>query len=77
MTMKLEQVLEETKGLSANDRALLAHCLISSLETQHDEDVDAAWSSLAEQRIDELESGKVQAVSWEEIKGQLKRSSNG
>lgn len=73
--MKLEQVLKETKGLSANDRVLLAHCLISSLETQYDEGVDAAWSSLAEQRIDELETGKVQGVSWEEIKGQLKRPS--
>lgn len=73
--MKLEQVIEETKVLSANDRALLAHCLISSLETQHDEGVDAAWSALAEQRIDELEAGKVQAVSWDEIKNQLKRPS--
>jgi len=70
--MKLEQVIEQTKALSANERALLAHCLISSLETQHEEGVDAAWSALAEQRIDELESGKVQAVSWDEIKNQLK-----
>ncbi|MEL7893933.1 addiction module protein [Vreelandella neptunia] len=75
MTMRLEQVIQETKGLSANDRALLAHWLISSLETQHDEGVDAAWLSLAEQRLDELETGKVQGVSWEEIKGQLKRTS--
>ncbi|WP_048306804.1 addiction module protein [Halomonas sp. PR-M31] len=73
--MKLKQVIEEAKFLSANDRALLAHCLISSLETQHEEDVDAAWSSLAEQRIDELEAGEVQAVSWDEIKSQLKRPS--
>lgn len=75
MNMNLERAIQETKRLSANDRALLAHCLISSLETQHDENVDAAWSSLAESRIDELEAGRVQAVSWEEIKGQLKRSS--
>lgn len=71
--MRLEQVIQETKGLSANDRALLAHCLISSLETQHDEGVDAAWSSLAEQRVDEIETGEVQTVSWREIKDQLER----
>nr|WP_290979063.1 hypothetical protein [Halomonas sp.] len=35
--MRLEQVIQETKELSANDRALLDHWLISSLETQHDE----------------------------------------
>ena len=73
--MNLELVIQEAKELSANDRALLAHCLISSLETQHDEGVDAAWSSLAEQRLDELETGKVQGVSWDQIKGKLKRPS--
>ena len=70
--MNLEQVIQEAKELSANERALLAHCLISSLEAQQDEGVDAAGASLAERRIDELEAGKVQALSWEEIKGQLK-----
>lgn len=73
--MRLERVIQETKRLSANDRALLDHWLISSLETQHDERVDAAWLSLAEQRLYELETGKVQRVSWEEIRGQLKRPS--
>lgn len=73
--MSLEQDIQETKGLSVNDRALLAHWLISSLETQHDEGVDASWLSLAEQRLDELETGKVQGMSWEEIRGQLKRPS--
>ncbi|UTF59566.1 addiction module protein [Gilvimarinus sp. DA14] len=71
--MNLEQVIQETKGLSASDRALLAHCLISSLETQHDEGVDAAWAKLAERRIDELETGAVRFLSWEEVKSQLKR----
>ncbi|MGP9764921.1 addiction module protein [Halomonas sp. AOP13-D3-9] len=73
--MRLEQVIQETKGFSAHDRALLAHCLISGLETQQDEGGDAVWLSFAEQRLDELETGKVQGVSWEEIKGQLKRPS--
>lgn len=72
--MNLEQVIEKTKALSASDRALLAHCLISSLETQHDEDVDAAWSALVEQRLDDLEADRVQTVSWDQIKNQLKRS---
>lgn len=73
--MRLEQVIKATKGFSAHDRALLTHCLISGLETQQDEGVDAAWLSLAEQWLDELETGKVQGVSWGEIKGQLKRPS--
>ncbi|MEE2000683.1 addiction module protein [Alkalimonas sp. MEB108] len=72
MSVTLEQVIEVTKELSANDRALLAHCLISSLEKTQDDDVDAAWSLVAEQRLDELETGKVQGISWDEIKTKLK-----
>lgn len=48
MHAKLEQILEETKELTANERAALAHCLISNLENRHDEDVDAAWASIVD-----------------------------
>lgn len=72
MTVKLEKVIEEAKALSANDRALLAHCLISSLDKTRDDNVDAAWTSLAEQRLTELESGEAQGVSWDDIKSKLK-----
>lgn len=75
MNVKLEKVIEEAKELSASDRALLAHCLISSLEnTQDDNNVDTAWASLAEQRLKELESGEAQGASWDEIKSKLKLS---
>lgn len=72
MTVKLEKVIEEAKALSANDRALLAHCLISSLDKTQDDNVDAAWTSLAEQRLLELESGAAQGISWDDIKNKLK-----
>ena len=72
MSVKLEKVMEEAKALSANDRALLAHCLISSLDKTQDDNVDAAWTSLTEQRLIELESGEAQGVSWDDIKSKLK-----
>ncbi|NRQ41465.1 addiction module protein [Rheinheimera sp. YQF-2] len=72
MTVKLEKVIEDAKALSVNDRALLAHCLISSLDTTRDDNVDAAWTSVAEQRLLELESGETQGVSWDDIKSKLK-----
>lgn len=74
MTTELEQVLAKAKALSVNERALLAHCLISSLEQQHDEDVDAAWMAVAEQRLVALESGQVQGVTWQSIKDKIKRA---
>ena len=72
MSAKMKQVIEELKDLSAKERALLAHCLISSLEQQQDDGVDQAWAELAEKRYSELESGAVQAVTWDKIKKEIK-----
>ena len=70
--MSIKQVIEKTKHLSPKERALVAHCLISSLETRQDEGVDQAWADLAEKRYEELISGQVEPVSWEDIKKNVK-----
>ena len=70
--MTLKDVMESARGLTNSEKAYMAHCLISSLETRHDEDVDIDWKELAERRCDELVSGKVSGLSWEEIKKQIR-----
>ena len=70
--MSIKQVIEKSKQLNPKERALVAHCLISSLETKQDEGVDQAWADLAEKRYEELISGKVEPVSWEDIKKDIK-----
>ena len=72
MTANIKQVIENIKKLSADEKALIAHCLISSLETRQDENVEEAWADLAEKRYAELVSGSVKPVSWEEIKNEIK-----
>ena len=68
MTKRVKNIIEESKRLSPNERAFIAHCLISSLELIQDDGVDSEWAKLAEKRYDELVSGKVGGVSWEKIK---------
>ena len=70
--MSFAQVIESTKSLSPKEKALVAHCLISSLESKQDENVDHAWAELAEKRYEELVSGKVKSVSWNDIKKDVK-----
>ncbi|WP_449288447.1 addiction module protein [Marinobacter salarius] len=72
MSVELKQLIENIRELSPGDRALLAHCLISSLESEQDEGVDEAWKALAEKRALELEAGAVKGVSWEDIKNEVK-----
>lgn len=71
MSAVLKQVIENIEELTSNEKALVAHCLISSLEIKHDESVDNAWAKLAEKRFSELDTGIVKGVSWSEIRNEI------
>ena len=66
--MNVQQAIESTRCLNAKEKATLAHCLISSLETKQDEGVEQAWGELAEKRFSDLITGKVEPVSWNDLK---------
>ncbi len=72
MSAAFKQAIENIKDLSPDERALVAHCLISSLESRQDEGVDEAWAELSEKRLMELKSGEVKGVSWRDIKNKVK-----
>ncbi len=57
--------------LEDNDRATLAGLLIESLEGPEDPDVEKAWAAEVERRWQEIESGKVKTIPWEEVKQTL------
>ena len=71
MSAVFKQVIQDIGELSSDEKALVAHCLISSLETKHDDSVDVAWGELAEKRFLELDSGTVKGVSWDEIRNKV------
>ena len=71
MSAVFNQVIQNIGELSSDEKALIAHCLISSLESKHDDNVDKAWGELAQKRFNELESGTAKSVSWEKIKSEV------
>lgn len=40
---------------------------MSSLDTTIDPDVDAAWQQEVARRLDEVQSGDVKTIAWEEV----------
>lgn len=68
MSNALNQAIASIKMLSADEKALAAHCLIASLDNVTDENVDDAWAALAARRLTELDSGAVSGLSWDEVK---------
>jgi hypothetical protein len=51
---------------------MVAHCLIASLDTRQNNDVENAWAKVAQKRFSELASGEIESVSWEDIRKKVK-----
>lgn len=54
-----------------NEDDLAALGLAPSLESVQ-QSVDAAWACLSRYRLEELESGNVQGVSWQDVKSEVR-----
>ncbi|MBC3767066.1 addiction module protein [Neptunicella marina] len=71
MSDALKILLESIEQLSTKEKALAAHCLLTAMDSATEDDVESEWLKLAEARSAEHESGKVKAISWQEIKQEL------
>jgi putative addiction module component (TIGR02574 family) len=75
--MSFEQITSEALRLSPEQRAHLAESLWESLGDPfeaHGELKDDAALSLAQERDRQLEAGKVQPISHQEMMGRLRRN---
>ncbi len=72
MSSTAKRIITEAMNLSSSERAQIAEELISSLDELPDEEVEKAWQAEINRRIDEVESGKVQCVPWEQILEKLR-----
>ncbi len=64
MTSNVKKLLDEALRLPSEVRAALAGSLIESLDETVDEDAESAWAETIQDRIKEIESGKVKTVPW-------------
>jgi len=67
MTQEARDLLQKALALPENERAELAGNLLSSLDTAVDQDVDANWQQEVARRLEEVQSGKVETIPWEEV----------
>jgi len=71
MTKSVVTLFEEASALEENDRATLAGLLFESIEAEPDPDVKAAWEVEIERRLNQLNSGEVDLIPWDEVKQNL------
>jgi len=71
------ELLTHALKLPPAARAAIADSLIDSLDTEVDEDAEAAWRSEIMLRVRDFESGSVQAIAWDEARRQLRSRFHG
>lgn len=69
MSTSLEAIQAEVSRLSPADRSRLLEHLIASLEV--DEEVEAAWEAVADEREADVAAGKVRPIPFEEAIARL------
>jgi putative addiction module component (TIGR02574 family) len=65
------EILKEALALPIEARAGLAGSLLDSLDTDVDEDAEAAWATEVNRRVAELDSGAVKTIPWAEVHRRL------
>ena len=77
MKPTVKKLFDEAQSLSAKQQRQLADRLYKGLPLFADSQIEAEWEEEIKQRLDEIESGKVKLVPWEEVEKSMKRIRNG
>ena len=77
MNTESQQLLRTALALPESDRAEIAATLIHSLDTETDEDVDAAWAVEIQRRIELIDNGEVKLVPWEDVMCEMRDRRHG
>ena len=78
MNAEVSDLLKKALALPPEARAALAGSLLESLDDDPpDPGVEAAWADEIKRRIEELDSGKVKPIPWEEARRQISALLNG
>ena len=72
MAKTIEDIENEIRSLSADDRMHLLRDLIADLDGSMDKDVEKAWLEEADRRYKEVKAGEVELISAEEVFAQAR-----
>ena len=72
MVRDAAEVLRDALGLPAEARAALVTSLIESLDQVIDEGTEEAWREEIYRRLQQIDSGAVQLIPWEDARRRLR-----
>ena len=77
MNTESHNLLEQALALPDTDRAALAASLFRSLDAEIDADADELWDNEIKRRLDEIRSGEVELVPWDQMLAKMNRLTDG
>lgn len=72
MSQSPRQLLTEALDMPSADRGRLAALLIESLESDAADGADEAWSDEINQRLQDIDAGRVRMIPWTEVRKRLR-----
>lgn len=72
MPKTLDEVRDDAMELGVEERGALADAIWESFLTEEEREIQNEWIAVAEQRLEEMRSGKVKGIPWEKVKADLK-----
>ena len=64
--MRLQDLIDEARALPVDERAMLVESLLKSLNPI-EASIDEKWAEVAESRLEELDSGRVNPVPGDDV----------
>ena len=71
MATTFKQLTHEALELPVQERAKLAHVLITSIDEVTDGDMSSAWDAELKKRVQEIREGRVKGIPAEEVFARL------
>jgi putative addiction module component (TIGR02574 family) len=72
LPLTLKQIVEETRHWPPEKVGELVGCLTEELHTS-DPEIEAAWKTEIDRRVEEIQSGKVQGIPGEEVSARIRK----
>lgn len=74
--MNINEIIEQARQLSAEERRQVAEAILDSLRTS-DAEVDAAWIAEIDRRLEEMRNGTVEPIPGEEVFARIRERFQG
>ena len=72
MISTFDEIIRAALALPPSPRAMLAEHLLKSLDAQDQVAIDAAWAEVVEQRVQEVQQGKITPISADQVFQELR-----